>query len=529
MKKTLFFIAAAIALVACTTKENPDPQVIDNPSNTGKVTLTATMPQFASTKAAVSSAGVFSWAENDVIDVVYSNGTFQFSCTDATNGTFTLVSGEPSGDPTAAYYPTGYTGTASNQSFDSIEDAAKGFQMTASYDNDSGKLNFVHDNAMMVVTVKNVPSIATKLTVGGATVTLDNQSGNITAYVPLAPAAAAKLAISVSYGENTLISKTSANEVAIAEKNLYNLKDLEIVPTVYLVRDLDGDNWSDGESTILSSPTGTTYTANIRSFGGTRYFRYDVKYPSGVTVQYGNSEANVDGSTGGTFVGNSDKSASLSCYGLNSYTIGFNYLNGVFTVSAANPINLYLIGINGYWTFDSETNPLTRVIGDYYCWTGRITNNKAKMYESSITAWGTGTYPSSDMEFTTNADSDQSVFINTNDNFSYFAQSAFNKTSVSLRGSFDVSNGEWGDGRSFTETSYLGLWLIDSITFNEEVQAKIVVGSSWTGISSETTVISGNRIYDLSTVGSGNDFKIAAGTYKIGYNDNTNTLYFEVL
>lgn len=233
MKKTLFFIAAAIAFVACATKENPDPQVIDNPSTTGKVTLTATMPQFASTKAGVDNEGNFTWTVGDEIAVKYGENYYTFECKNA-NGTFSLKDGqsEPSGDPTAAYYPLEYRGTASNQEFASLDAAAKGFQMTASYD--SGKLNFVHDNAMMVVTLTNVPYFTKYITVGEASVevsyTEDQES--LTVYIPVAPVTtAAKLSIALKDAAstpNSFISKTSANEVAIVASNLYNLPDLSI-------------------------------------------------------------------------------------------------------------------------------------------------------------------------------------------------------------------------------------------------------------------------------------------------------------
>ena len=219
---------AAIILASCTPKE-----IIETPADTpvekGKVTLKATMPSFESTKASVDASGYFSWSTNDKIDVVYtkagsSDKTYEFTY----NGTdFEYVGTIDEGyEVSAAYYPVGYAGTASTQNFASLEDAAKGFQMTATVN--AGVLEFAHDNAMLHVTVNNVPSFAKALTVGGATITLSNPAASVEAFVPVAPAASAKLSIAISDGTNDIISKSSKNAAAIDAAKLYALKDLTV-------------------------------------------------------------------------------------------------------------------------------------------------------------------------------------------------------------------------------------------------------------------------------------------------------------
>ena len=224
-------IAAAIALVGC-AKVTPD----NNAPVKGKTTLTATFPEFvdATTRAAVSEAGVFSWTVSDKIDVVYVKGeeskTYTFSCTDAENGKFTYNEDIEAGYvPSVAYYPTGYKGEASNQQFSSIEDAEKGFQMTATYSD--GKLNFVHDNALLKVTLNNVPFFVDKLTVGGASVGLsfNDDQESVVVYVPIAPAAAANMQIAVTQGVNNFsISKISQQAVEIKKAAIYPLPELDL-------------------------------------------------------------------------------------------------------------------------------------------------------------------------------------------------------------------------------------------------------------------------------------------------------------
>ena len=240
MKKiyTLFALAA-ITMASCTTKQDLEPAKTQ--PEIGKVTLHATMPAFTSTKAEVADDGIFSWSANDEIAVEYSDGTnsqyITFTCSDAANGTFTNKDEIPAGyslatDGIVAYYPVSYRGTVENQAFESLDAAKKGFQMSATLE--GGNLKFAHDNALLKVTVNNIPSFAKKLSVGGVNITLD-ATGDVIAYVPLAPAAAAKMTVAVTEGENTIISKTTGNAVAIEAANLYPLKALEIGPVVDLL------------------------------------------------------------------------------------------------------------------------------------------------------------------------------------------------------------------------------------------------------------------------------------------------------
>ena len=247
MKELFYFLAAASVLaVACAKEEAVKENTNENRAD-GKVTLTASMPQFtdAETKASVSDAGVFSWTAGDIIDVVYEKSgsadkTYQFECTNASTGEFTNVDAIDDGyslktEGNVAFYPHEYTGTPSNQTFGSPEAAAKGFQMHATYS--AGELAFVHDNAMMKVTVTNVPYFAGQLVVGSAKVNLSyaEDQASATYYVPVAASASAKLNIAVKdAADNSIISKSSQNEVAIVAANFYNLPTLAIGPVILI-------------------------------------------------------------------------------------------------------------------------------------------------------------------------------------------------------------------------------------------------------------------------------------------------------
>jgi hypothetical protein len=245
MKKLFYILATALVFAVACSKE----AVVNNDENTnvpsGRYTLYAELPQFidAATKASVNDLGVFSWTAGDEINVVFystANAGYiyrVFTCTDASAGKFEIKDGEaaiPDGyNLNSAMYPVSFGGVnASNQTFTSLDAAAKGFQMTATVS--EGKLVFAHKNALLKVTVNNVPSFAKKLTVGNVEIALSlSAAGRVDAYVPMAPAAAAKMSIAVTDGSNnTIISKTSQNQVALVAANLYTLPTLTIGPVL---------------------------------------------------------------------------------------------------------------------------------------------------------------------------------------------------------------------------------------------------------------------------------------------------------
>ena len=299
MKKIIaLFAFAAILLVSCNTKENPE-SVIEEPV-TSTITLQATFPSF--TKASVDDSGIFSWTENDEISVVYTDGSNEqnliFKCTDAANGTFVFNGEVPAGytlktDGSIAFYPSDYNGTPSLQDFSSPEAAAKRFQMHAT--NDNGVLKFQHDNALLKVTVNNVPSFAQTLSVGGVNVQLNQtENSNLEVFIPVIPAAASKLKIEISDGTNAIISKTTANAVAISVATLYPLPGLSVGPVLLIKNNvLEEMDKQDNSWASISSTNGEI--CFYSSYGNTEY----VSWSASVSNL---NEVTIDGITYGYFV-----------------------------------------------------------------------------------------------------------------------------------------------------------------------------------------------------------------------------------
>lgn len=255
MKKNFVLMAvAAVVLSACAKENAYESAIAPQYTSEGNVLLFATMPQFEdATKAAIAADGAFSWAVDDKIDVVYTKGgspdqTYTFSCTNASTGAFEYAGEIADGYTVArAYYPSGYDGEPAPQHFASLEAAAKGFQMEATVS--GGKLQFAHENAMFVVTVKNLPLFARTVWVNSASVAVTSESGDVVVRIPVIPTADAKLGIGVTDASwdaathNDLISKTSEKSHAIEASNLYNLTDLEIGPSI-LIKNNVLDEWS---------------------------------------------------------------------------------------------------------------------------------------------------------------------------------------------------------------------------------------------------------------------------------------------
>lgn len=294
MKKLLYiFAAAALVVVACSKDElanqNENAQMNNEQVANGKVTLTATMPAFTNvvSKASVSDAGVFSWTAGDVIDVVYvkageSELKYTFECTNSSTGEFTSTEDIASGyslktEGTIAYYPHEYNGTPSNQTFDTPALAAKGFQMHATLS--AGKLAFVHDNAMMKVTVTNVPSFAKLLVVGGAEVNLSYAADQASATysVPVAPTALAKLSIAVKDGgDNNIINKTSQKANEIKSAHFYPLNDLPIGPVLLIKNNVVSE--MTGAEKSWDTITDTEGAINIHTWNAEKAFTsFDTK------------------------------------------------------------------------------------------------------------------------------------------------------------------------------------------------------------------------------------------------------------
>lgn len=398
MKKSIVFAVMAVVLAACATKETPyTSELIPQRNSEGKVVLYATMPEFEATKAAISDAGVFSWAAGDKIDVVFTKAAspdevHTFVCTDASTGAF-----EFDGDITdgyavsGAYYPSGYNGTPSNQHFASRDAAAKGFQMHATVS--AGKLAFVHDNAMFAVQIQNVPLFAKTVWVNDASVDITSDSGVIDIRIPVMPTASAKLGIGVTDAaydagsHNDIISRDSEKSAEIVAAKFYNLNNLVITPEVHFLSGPTG--WSVDAANIIAPVANVSTKSRFAVVGGEEWFRFTVKYDA-LEVTYG-YDGGQEYNNSNPFIPYESDSARISTAGL--YTIEFNVLSGAYTVTKTSDISLRLIGIDGGWDLTSASNPtMTNVFGHVWMWKGTSTSNTYKVYVDGETAWNENSF-----------------------------------------------------------------------------------------------------------------------------------------
>lgn len=402
MKKFFYFLAAAsMVAVACAKEETVKENVVQGKAS-GNVTLTASMPEFtnADTKAAVSDAGVFSWTAGDIIDVVYEKSgsadkTYQFECTNASTGEFTNVDAIDDGytlktDGSIAFYPHEYNGTPSSQTFDSPALAAKGFQMHATYS--AGNLAFVHDNAMMKVTVTNVPYFAGQLVIGSAKVDLTYAADQASAtyYVPVVAAASAKLSIAVKDGTgvsaNDIIAKSSKNAVAIVSANLYELPDLGINRYIAFENSDNATHRLGIQGRTLSEGWNGDWTSQaLTSNGSTKYYMLSGTYASAEALQIQlrqNDGADEYAKSEAEFVVNDrnfkfdvSENSLKTDYRIyfegtpGDYNHAFAYYRNAYTSSSAvtfyiiNEVTSVLSSVNHVMTF-SETDGIT-VESDY--------------------------------------------------------------------------------------------------------------------------------------------------------------------
>lgn len=252
MKKIIYFLAAVTLFAVGCAKEQPINDKVENPttSSNGKVTLTATMPNFIddATKASIADNGAFSWDDKDVIQVKYWDPTnhsyvlyYHFSCNNPDDGIFECDQIQDNvviaSEGTVAWYPIAPAAGYYYYDLSTGINPATQFVMEANVDSD-GKLAFEHKSALMKVTLKNVPSFAKHIYINAVgyestqieNMNLSSNQASLTYYVPVRPTSEAKkLHIQVKDENYQIIfEKTTSGEVQIQAGHLYVLPDLEI-------------------------------------------------------------------------------------------------------------------------------------------------------------------------------------------------------------------------------------------------------------------------------------------------------------
>lgn len=193
MKKYLF-IFAAVALFASCSKELQNDKINNVPEQQGLVTVSfdAVVEDIvdADTKAAVSTSGVFSWTNGDVIAVQLEDDTFANFTYSSSTGKFTASLSKAIKDGGVAYYPStiainGTPGSVALPASYTAAAATSGFPMIASVSLGATTLSFTHLGGILSLRASHVPADATKLVLTvpsvGITGTFAVSSDNISA------------------------------------------------------------------------------------------------------------------------------------------------------------------------------------------------------------------------------------------------------------------------------------------------------------------------------------------------------------
>ena len=153
-------------MAACAGEKNLAPEQISSEAKLVEYTFTVG----ADTKAAISDAGDFSWAEGDEIALwdAQNNNFDKYTAQSAGASTTITGSGAADANYTKAYYPYGVASVAAGEnaivwpaSYESAAVAAKGFPMMAV--NNSGSFSFKQLGALLKITIANLPSNVSSL------------------------------------------------------------------------------------------------------------------------------------------------------------------------------------------------------------------------------------------------------------------------------------------------------------------------------------------------------------------------------
>lgn len=269
MKKYLSLIAFfAVAAIACNKVD--EPQISDQENelvaNTNLVSFSVNLPDFVNTdtKASISDAGAFSWAENDAIFVlcckeddntfhqvpfVYNTTNGKFECsfpasvtypggssTITINGITRVATPEEAtadGRPIAVYPDPLALVTEPTYS-----NAQKFFKMEGSLNSTTGEIDFEHKSALVNVHIANVPNFASYFTVSGGTdlVTVHfsgETPAEVNKTVPITPTGSASDVIITLYdtADNVIISKRKSGKTLVAG-HLYDTPQIKVGPVI---------------------------------------------------------------------------------------------------------------------------------------------------------------------------------------------------------------------------------------------------------------------------------------------------------
>ena len=413
MKKIIYSLAAVTLFAVGCAKEQPiENKVEDLTPTNGKVTLTATMPNFIddATKATIDeSNGDFSWETTDRILVHYYKESdhsvtkdFTFKCKNPSTGLF-----ESEEDITEGYVIASDAAVVAeypvrNKEYDYwydyrtyADNPGKSFIMEATVDAE-GKLAFEHKSALVKLTINNVPSFTNRIYVGAASqltqleyLSFSSNQPSLTYYIPIRPTTTdekMKIKVWADAGE-TIIEKTTHNAKPIQAGHFYVLPELNIGP----VLTFHGTGLSSISKVKCTQHIGDSYGSNnvtwsltdqpsfkyvVLPYASTGYYDWLEEGVDAVRVDVYDNDNNYKGFTEYVYVRNIDFEIASGEEGLKAeyriYPYGTTTANHLYATYAtgtySTPTNI---------TFEvSENNSWSEFSGDdWYWYSSGLSNN----------------------------------------------------------------------------------------------------------------------------------------------------------
>lgn len=435
MKKYLSLIAFfAVAAIACNKVD--EPQISDQENelvaNTNLVSFSVNLPDFVNTdtKASISDAGAFSWAENDAIFVlcckeddntfhqvpfVYNTTNGKFECsfpasvtypggssTITINGITRVATPEEAtadGRPIAVYPDPLALVTEPTYS-----NAQKFFKMEGSLNSTTGEIDFEHKSALVNVHIANVPSFASYFTVSGGTelVTVHfsgETPAEVNKTVPITPTGSASDIIITLYdtADNVIISKRKSGKTLVAG-HLYDTPQIKVGRVLKFT--CEDTSWTGQAVHVWEVGGSGVYDFKSTSAESSAEYPWKLnELSTGVFYAVLNSVTNLTWATEGVGIGVQFKHGSES-----SQTDSFYlYRDGDFTLPSAGGIKTayrayasFTDSQWGYWIAKGTTKVMFRraygsqpspSAGDTECTEVTVSSGKLFYYEFPVSEY----------------------------------------------------------------------------------------------------------------------------------------------
>ena len=415
MKKYISIIAVMALVVAGCAKQIEREFPEDSITQDGLVEYTIMVGRHIDplTKAHFTSGDDtrvdFDWDMGDKIDVWDSNsGEFKtFTCVDNFAGggddAARFTASLPAGTYTwtTAYYPSGIASDETHVTFPaSYADPSKVKPiLVAKYPTTPGDdMNFNHLAAYVHFTVNNCPLIANKIVfssdkviagtyeVNASTQALSNPTStsnsveisyddwdNYTFTLPIVPGDEHTFSVDVKNGATTYFHQGGTADFDLPRKTVINMTELSIIPTVTLICD-----WNPSGIEMDTDDHGYYFTDAILTTDN-HTIKFNVKYPTDVSIDYGLTLAGIT-DLSGTMTAGASNSCILENRG--KYRIEFFPQYAFYWCGWSNPY--YFNYNNDSFTFDGNYG-LEHISGNYYVFVVNYpeTNTHVRVYDLS--------------------------------------------------------------------------------------------------------------------------------------------------